>query len=362
VFWRDGARLTGGTRGLKLVAVTAVAAVAAVAVMGEAGAGGAPGGPAGAGGAGPGTAVAYHVSAAQQRAALAYWTPARMAAAQRAVVSQAPSAPNVSPPKGIPTAVHYTGVPTVGALFSTTGSKAHFCSASVVDSPVGDLILTAAHCVDENGFATNVAYAPEYHNGHLPYHLWAVQGIYVWHTWPNKPHDIDVDFAFLTVSPVGGREIQAVTGGLRAGFLLGYLQTIEVVGYNDTDSAPSRCLTRSFKFRTNQMEFYCHGFRDGTSGGPWIIGYNAKSGSGTVFGVIGGYEQGGAYEWASYSSYFGVAARDVLEQAEKAAGLQHLGAVHLAERIGEQFQPHPVRVAQVYRRPAFLLVWHPERV
>jgi hypothetical protein len=28
-----------------------------------------------------------------------------------------------------------------------------------------------------------------------------------------------------------------------------------------------------------------------TSGGPWIIGYNAKNGTGTVFGVIGGYKR-----------------------------------------------------------------------
>lgn len=40
------------------------------------------------------------------------------------------------------------------------------------------------------------------------------------------------------------------------------------------------------------MEFYCPDFRDGTSGGPWLAGYRAKSGTGTVLGVIGGYEAG----------------------------------------------------------------------
>jgi hypothetical protein len=43
--------------------------------------------------------------------------------------------------------VHFNGVRTVGALFYTTGSKAHFCTASVVDSATLNLILTAAHCV-----------------------------------------------------------------------------------------------------------------------------------------------------------------------------------------------------------------------
>jgi hypothetical protein len=315
VFWRNSTRLTGGARGLKVVVVSAVVAVAAVPLMGAGRAGGAS---ARADGAEPGTAVGYHVSAAEQRAALAYWTPARMAAAQATVVPQVAAAPNGKMAKKIPKAVHFAGVPTVGALFSTTGSKAHFCSASVVDSPVGDIIVTAAHCVDGNGFGKNIAYAPEYHNKLLPYHMWAVQDIYVWKSWQTK-HDINMDVAFLTVSPLDGREIQAVTGGLRAGFMLGYLQTIEVVGYNDTDSEPSRCLTRSFKFATNQMEFYCAGYWTGTSGGPWIIGYNGKTGSGTVFGVIGGYERGGNTNWASYSSFFGVGPRDLLEVAEKAA-------------------------------------------
>jgi hypothetical protein len=39
---------------------------------------------------------------------------------------------------------------TIGALFtlSPSGQLAnHFCTASVVDSPAGDLVVTAAHCM-----------------------------------------------------------------------------------------------------------------------------------------------------------------------------------------------------------------------
>jgi hypothetical protein len=37
----------------------------------------------------------------------------------------------------------------VGALFTTSSGQLgkHFCTASVVDSPAGDLLMTAAHCV-----------------------------------------------------------------------------------------------------------------------------------------------------------------------------------------------------------------------
>jgi len=119
-----------------------------------------------------------------------------------------------------------------------------------------------------------------------------------------------------------------VTGGLRLGTGLGYAHPITAVGYNDvgpTANDPVRCATSSFRFRTGsfrfrtgQMEFYCHGYRAGTSGGPWIIGYTSR-GTGTLFGVIGGYQAGGDYEWASYSPVFGTATLVLFRQAEATA-------------------------------------------
>ena len=203
-------------------------------------------------------------------------------------------------------------------LFYTTGGKGHFCTASVVDSTAGDLALTAAHCVYSKGFASNIEYVPGYHDGKQPYGAWPVKTITVASGW-KVSRDPDLDFAFLTLASSGGREIQARTGGLTLGFTRWYSEKIEAIGHNDSDAEPVRCATKSFRFRTGQMEFYCHGFRTGTSGGPWIIGYNGKKGTGTVFGVIGGYEEGGDYEWASYSAYFGSAAKILYEQVERAA-------------------------------------------
>lgn len=318
--WRSDARRTGGRRGGRLVVVITVSALALgvwVMVARASGAdavlprGGEPGV----------TAVAHQVSAVGQRETLAYWTPARMAAAESGALPRAAS-PSVVPPKGIPFAVRYNGVPTTGALFYTTksgtGTQQHFCSASVVNSTVGDLVLTAAHCVYSNKFATNVEYVPEYHLGLQPYGAWAIGVITVAAGW-KQSHDPDLDFAFLTVSSPTGRKIQAVTGGLTPGFTRWYQQTVEVIGYNDLDHRPVKCLTKSFRFHAGQMEFYCHGYWTGTSGGPWIIGYNAKTGTGTVVGAIGGYEEGGKYAWASYSSYFGPKFRTLYDQAVKAS-------------------------------------------
>jgi hypothetical protein len=286
---------------------------------------------------GSATAATYQVSAAAQGRTRDHWTPQRMRTATALSPALSPSptgtrlpattrrplqptegraVPAASAPKGTPRAAPFTGSPTTGALFYTTGGKNHFCTASVVDSTAGDMVLTAAHCVYWKGFATNIEYVPGYHDGKQPYGAWPVARITVASGWESS-HDPDLDFAFLTTASVDGQRIQARTGGLTIGFTRWYSEKIEVVGHNDTDTGPIRCATKSFRFRPGQMEFYCHGFWTGTSGGPWIIGYNVKSGTGTVFGVIGGYETGGDYEWASYSAYFGSATRSLYQQVER---------------------------------------------
>ena len=337
-----GVVVAAATIGVAETGGTALPAGASVGGAGVAGVGGV-------GVAGPAAAVTEQVSGAAQRQTVDHWTRQRMRVATAASlprslirtavsavsavsavpsVARTPARPGrpglrragsqITAPKGIPTAAPFSGSPTTGVLFYTTGGKGHFCTASVVDSTADDLALTAAHCVYSKGFAANIEYVPGYHDGKQPYGAWPVRAITVTSGW-KLSHEPDLDFAFLALASLGGRPIQARTGGLTIGFTRWYSEKIEAVGHNDSGAAPTRCATRSFRFRTGQMEFYCHGFWTGTSGGPWIIGYDAKSGTGTVFGVIGGYQLGGAYEWASYSAYFGPAAKLLYEQVERAA-------------------------------------------
>ena len=242
--------------------------------------------------------------------------PASSAQPRVPVFHSEPRAP--AAPKGTPTAVPFDGVPTVGALFFTTGSAKHFCTASVTDSQSGDIVLTAAHCVYGSSYATNVAYVPMYHNGARPHGTWPVTSITVAAGW-RAGHDPDLDFAFLEVAAVKGHSIQSVTQGLALGLDGGYAMPVQVVGYNDADNEPVHCLTQSFEFRPGQLEFFCHDYWDGTSGGPWITGFSGRTGTGIVQGVIGGYQQGGLYEWASYSPYFGsqLAALFILAQRDR---------------------------------------------
>ena len=65
------------------------------------------------------------------------------------------------------------------------------------------------------------------------------------------------------------------------------------------------------------MKFCCNSFWDGMSGVPMDLHYNRVTGSGTVFGDIGGYEQGGDYPWASYSAYYSWSVRRLFLEAQR---------------------------------------------
>jgi hypothetical protein len=265
---------------------------------------------------GPAIGAAHFIGQSAQSAARGFWTASRMATA-----TPTPAGGRIGtadPPPGTPNAATFNGVPTVGALFFTTGSGRHFCTASVVDSDSENLVLTAAHCVYGHGYATHLEFIPGYQDGRHPYGIWTVRAVVVASDW-RQSHDPDLDFAFLSVASSGGQRLQRVTGGLHLGIDRGYTHAIRVIGYNDSADKPVGCATSSFEFAADQMEFYCGGYRDGTSGGPWVLGYDGGKGTGTVFGVIGGYDWGGDYDWASYSAVLGSSALRLFRQAEAIA-------------------------------------------
>jgi V8-like Glu-specific endopeptidase len=296
-----------GTAALMLTAATAGAASASTASAST----------------GAGSSVTYTYSSAQQSAAASYWTASAMSQASGVTSASVKSAAVPTPPASIPNPTYFNGVRTVGALFFTTGGgQDHFCTASVVNSLTLDLVLTAAHCVayGDDTFAQDVVYVPGWHNGVSPHGAWPVQNITVTSSWDQNQNDVNADFAFLKVGPPAGtsRPIQLVTGGLTLGSYLGYNHdNISVIGYNNTDSQPIICDTNSvYGDIPDQELFYCNNYNDGTSGGPWIIGLNPATGSGIVFGDIGGYDQGGDYPYYSYSSYYNATIDELYVQAQ----------------------------------------------
>ena len=203
----------------------------------------------------------------------------------------------------------FDGIATVGALFGESSGKlgSHFCTASVVDSPHGDLAITAAHCVTgTSGTSGQMVFVPGYANGTEPYGVWQVTRVYTDAAWQSA-QDPDDDVAFLQLSGApGGAPVEAVTGaehvGTDAAAAAGGL--VRVIGYPDTADQPVSCVNWTKLFSPTQLEFDCGGYTDGTSGGPFLANAPASSGQGTVIGVIGGYQQGGDTPQVSYSAMF----------------------------------------------------------
>ena len=199
----------------------------------------------------------------------------------------------------------FAGTPAVGALFTIDRGKLghHFCTASVVGSPHGDLVITAAHCV--SGGASGLVFVPGYQRGAAPYGIWTVARIYADKAWTSSA-DPDDDIAFLKVGQPGSIvPIEDVTGAERLETGMRPRQLVDVIGYPDGTDLPIACRNWTREPMLDQLEFDCGGYTDGTSGGPFLASVNPRTGQGAVIGVIGGYEQGGDTPQVSYSAMFG---------------------------------------------------------
>jgi V8-like Glu-specific endopeptidase len=207
----------------------------------------------------------------------------------------------------------------VGALFTENAGKLgqHFCTASVVHSPEGDLAVTAAHCVSGQVSAGSgvIAFAPGYVGGHAPYGVWQVTRVYTDQAW-RAAQDPDHDVAFLRLSSAGAVPVEHVTGAERLGTGWPARSLVQVTGYPDGQAEPVRCVNWTESFTPSQLEFDCGGYTDGTSGGPFLARVCARTGQGTVIGVIGGYQQGGDTPDVSYSIVFGAAVASLYQTAE----------------------------------------------
>lgn len=214
------------------------------------------------------------------------------------------------------TGAPFGGTPAVGALFTVSNGKLgqHFCTASVVNSPAGDLAVTAAHCV--TGLSGSVAFVPGYVNGTTPYGIWTVTKVYVDRQWSSAASPDD-DFAFIRVSqPGSSTPVEDVTGAeaLSTGTPANG-KLVQVIGYPDSASEPVTCQNSIREPMAGQLEFDCGGYPNGTSGGPFLADVNAKTGQGLVIGVIGGYEQGGDTPQVSYASVLGANAAALYQTA-----------------------------------------------
>jgi V8-like Glu-specific endopeptidase len=205
----------------------------------------------------------------------------------------------------------------VGALFERADSTDHFCTASVVASPAKDLLITAAHCInggDGSGYKQDIVFIPDYRDGDAPFGIWTPERLLVAPQWAQSANP-NYDVGFVVLQSHDGQNIQQVLGGSQLATDSGYRYLVRVTGYPDSGSAPITCLNWTSRQSATQLQFNCNGYTGGTSGSPWVTHFDTQSRTGTIVGVIGGYEQGGNTPSVSYSAFFGSDVHQLYEQA-----------------------------------------------
>ncbi|MGW3044127.1 trypsin-like serine peptidase [Kitasatospora sp. NPDC001159] len=212
---------------------------------------------------------------------------------------------------GTRTGVTRTAKPTVlnglvGAVFTRNADGDHFCTASVVDSAGLNLIVTAAHCVwdPKLGQRSDLVFAPGYRSGDTPSGVWPLLSVTVDDRWKDKA-DPDMDVAFAVVQAQNGRQVQQVLGANKLGANRGYQLPVRVTGYPGSSDVPITCANTTSEQSPTQLRIDCPDYTGGTSGSPWVTDFDPSTRTGTVVGVIGGYQEGGNSPDTSYSSYFG---------------------------------------------------------
>ncbi|MBX7453326.1 trypsin-like peptidase domain-containing protein [Mycolicibacterium sp. 3033] len=196
--------------------------------------------------------------------------------------------------------------PRVGALFYGTDDL-HFCTASVIQSAVADLILTAAHCVTDGDDTT---FVPGFSGDASPDDLWHLDGIYLDPRWM-ADQDPAADVAIARVSRNDGDSLRFLAGGgLHLGAAPAAGTDVTVVGYGSgVGGGPTACSAATAPPRDGFPVVRCDGIVAGFSGAPWLSGS-------TVVGVIGGLDGGGCRDEVSYTPAFGDAVRALVARAE----------------------------------------------
>lgn len=235
-----------------------------------------------------------HASPAESADALAFWTPARMAAATRsedaattvdALDAAAPSAhddaavaaSDAAAPAPISTAEQVPVVPHIGKLFGIFGGSIETCSANVVVSGNRSVVATAGHCVLRGGqYASRLIFAPAYANGQDPYGIWALSGAVVAAGYAQDERDQGDDTAFAVAAPnADGADITSVVGASPVLFDQDPAELGTVYGYPGAGRFDARTLQRCrgvFEtFDPERIDVACD-MNEGVSGGPIFAG------------------------------------------------------------------------------------------
>ncbi|MFF4196174.1 trypsin-like serine peptidase [Nonomuraea sp. NPDC001831] len=241
---------------------------------------------------------------------------------------------------------------TMGKVFFKFGAKQYWCSASAVAARNRSVVATAGHCA----YDSRQAKAAEYWifvpnpgpNGETPDGIYVGAALSMHEDWSGKG-DYDFDYAFVTVhrgfvweqakdgtytmkdvgrlqDNVGGQGLEInrkpATAPMTA---FGFPAGAQPDGSHPFDGKTLRTCQGSVTYWTvapardlqKGVRLQPCGFSPGASGGPWLVGYDAARGLGSMNGVNSltwNTDAKGAYDAVS-SPYFDTTTAEVYRRA-----------------------------------------------
>ncbi|MFD8542890.1 trypsin-like serine peptidase [Streptomyces sp. NPDC059649] len=252
-------------------------------------------------------------TAKERRAALAYWTPARMKAVGKSV-DLGPTGPKSLPWKG-------TEMKTVGRLFFVNGDGADtWCTATSVGGANRSVVIAAGHCVRRGAspYTTYVdmVFVPGYRKGKLPYGAFAVRATFTPRTWAEEAVN---DVAALAVdTDAKGRALGDVVGGQRIAFNRRVGGNTVAFGYPATRPQRGEELlhcTGTAKPAPGREQAVPCDLGGGASGGPWLADFDRATGKGVLVSV-NSHGDGLEHSTHMYGPVLGATAKSAYEQAQ----------------------------------------------
>jgi len=205
---------------------------------------------------------------------------------------------------------------TMGRIFFTTGDGENAsCSGNVVNSANRSVVVTAGHCV-RNGGAWNGAwvFVPGYHDGDRPHGTWVATMLATTPQW-EKSENTDYDVGMAVLGPRGGKRIADAVGAQDIGFGERRGRWVAAFGYpaegKYDGSLPIYCTggVGGDQVGTSHDQALACDQTGGPSGGPWLVGFDPRTGTGTQYSV-------NSFKYTDepnymYGPYFGQAVKDL---------------------------------------------------
>ncbi|NAZ75510.1 hypothetical protein GTQ99_08760 [Kineococcus sp. T13] len=188
----------------------------------------------------------------------------------------------------------------VGRLYFTQAGIPYECSASSVDSPNESVVITAGHCVSERGVGSaNVVFVPGLNGTAEPFGRWSATRLFTTRQWLEGDQKtaaaLNHDVGFAVVAKRGQSTLADAVGTFDLAFD-SPLDRVTVFGYpgrgaGSDGSTLKYCAGWRFTDATSNPDAttdqatLCD-MAGGSSGGPWLSGFDPATGAGTVTSVV----------------------------------------------------------------------------